>query len=468
MGHFESSLTSGVSRREWKSTFQRFLRQVNPLIGGPLDERGLACRIRVLCFFGILLQIGVPESIEAGALELWYDRDERKLKDSVNSDVDLVSLHAFVRAFDGYGSAEAVLMALRLFFSPLWINITPAFRDTDFNFLLIQITESTLRTTLASSLLFGACLSYGSDSDQSPIDGIPRTPLQLICCQLGSSYIPSFSTNETRTSLPHYIPHWLRGPETEETGTVQDPDDNELDVFFAAYGHSFDGPLADALWDMVLQTTVKDAETLSSEQLLLLFLQDMEREKSIRREEYTRLSRTRSQPGNPLTGSLLSAIILDARLLCLVAKVAFELASQREASALSGAYGRDCHAIFERIMSSCYWKLFFFFTIMRLRGEGTMASLLGTDGPLHGLSWCQQWVDGAPVFRANTQADLEAAERALNIAVQEEERKSREFLLCPNCRNPFIIDQRNCGQFVCGQDAHGKEKTGHKLKGRHT
>ena len=92
-----------------------------------------------------------------------------------------------------------------------------------------------------------------------------------------------------------------------------------------------------------------------------------------------------------------------------------------------------------------------------------MISLLSMDGPLHGLSWCQQWRDGAPVFRADTQADLEAAERALNTAVQEEERKSREFLLCPNCRNPFIIDQRNCGQFTCGQDAHGKEKAGHKV-----
>ena len=89
-----------------------------------------------------------------------------------------------------------------------------------------------------------------------------------------------------------------------------------------------------------------------------------------------------------------------------------------------------------------------------------MSSLLGTDGPLHGLGWCKQWVDGAPVFRADTQADLEAAERALNDAVQEEERKSRDFLLCPNCRNPFIIDQRNCGQFTCGQDAHGKERNG--------
>jgi hypothetical protein len=180
LDHFESSLRTGVSRGEWKSTFQRFLRQANPLIGGPLDDRGLACRLRVLCFFGILLQIGAPASVEAGALELWYDRDERKLKDFVSSEVDIVSLHLFVRVVDGNGAAEAVLMALRLFFSSLWINITTTFRENDFNFLLAHISESSLRNSqLASSLLLGACLSYGSDSDLSPVDGIPCTPLQL-------------------------------------------------------------------------------------------------------------------------------------------------------------------------------------------------------------------------------------------------------------------------------------------------
>eukprot|EP00555_Chaetoceros_dichaeta_P011937 CAMPEP_0198254624 /NCGR_PEP_ID=MMETSP1447-20131203/4892_1 /TAXON_ID=420782 /ORGANISM="Chaetoceros dichaeta, Strain CCMP1751" /LENGTH=935 /DNA_ID=CAMNT_0043940735 /DNA_START=11 /DNA_END=2818 /DNA_ORIENTATION=+ len=49
------------------------------------------------------------------------------------------------------------------------------------------------------------------------------------------------------------------------------------------------------------------------------------------------------------------------------------------------------------------------------------------------------------------------AEQELKEAEDEEKKKSQEMRLCPNCQQPFLVLQQNCGQFVCGH--HGTHTT---------
>jgi len=106
-------------------------------------------------------------------------------------------------------------------------------------------------------------------------------------------------------------------------------------------------------------------------------------------------------------------------------------------------------------MPHATWANFFFHTIIKLRGEGTLSILFSSGGALHDMSWCQDWIHGSPKLTTEIQNDLAQAERALADALQEEDKKAREIRVCPNCGNHFIVDAVNCGAFVCGQDAHG-------------
>jgi len=58
---------------------------------------------------------------------------------------------------------------------------------------------------------------------------------------------------------------------------------------------------------------------------------------------------------------------------------------------------------------------------------------------------------------------LKQAEDTLAEALLEEERKGQELRRCPHCGRLFSILQLNCGNFVCGRDAH--ENIGKELYG---
>ena len=68
-----------------------------------------------------------------------------------------------------------------------------------------------------------------------------------------------------------------------------------------------------------------------------------------------------------------------------------------------------------------------------------------------------------PSLSASQQIALRAAEDALAEAIEDEERKAREYRHCPNCGGLFAVLERHCGQFVCGRDAHGI--VGHEVHG---
>jgi hypothetical protein len=138
-------------------------------------------------------------------------------------------------------------------------------------------------------------------------------------------------------------------------------------------------------------------------------------------------------------------------------KVAYELSDSGRAAALSGVYGEQADRIFAKLfkLEGFLWPEFFFGMIVRIQGEGILAGLLGPGGSLQGYMWCQEFAQGIPSSVQESENTLAEAERELSDAEREEQRKSQQFQLCPHCRAPFMVDQRNCGAFVCGRDAHG-------------
>ena len=60
-----------------------------------------------------------------------------------------------------------------------------------------------------------------------------------------------------------------------------------------------------------------------------------------------------------------------------------------------------------------------------------------------------------PSLEQGFEVKLKNAQNDLSDAEFQEERKSQEFRLCPNCQHPFGILQRNCGMMVCGSSFRG-------------
>jgi hypothetical protein len=294
MEYFERSLgCSETNRCEWSRSFARFLRQQSMLANNESIEKKQAYRLRILCFFHILLCYNAPESAQSEALQLWYDRDHHKLRDEINEDDVLLStLVGLLGSF-----SETIEIAFWHFFSPRWVKITSLFRGQDFLFLLDYIEEaSTKGSQLNSSLLRRACFSFGSTCDGPNILGMPAMPIHLINCQLRSSHSPQVSASNTRVSLPHFVPSWLVAPHPrEDCESKVASDDPELGVYFTEYNHCFKGQLSEAVFGMLLQAVIQEAKTLTSEALLLCLLHDIEVEVSLHRDEYTRLARIRSQ-----------------------------------------------------------------------------------------------------------------------------------------------------------------------------
>lgn len=218
------------------------------------------------------------------------------------------------------------------------------------------------------------------------------------------------------------------------------------------------------IFDMLLQLHNREAEELSSEKLFVGLLRFMHEEISIDRLEQTRLSRSRKL-GNEMTvtGSPLGAIILDVRLICFVSKVAHEISTHGGAVVFSGVYANEASSLLEELMSIDHlkWQDFFVATILRVSGEGTLASTLGPNGQLRRMVWCQEWIHGLPSKTGELAQSLKEAEDALAEAIAEENQKARELRLCPHCRQQFSVLATNCGTFVCGRDFHGNGQAGH-------
>lgn len=134
-------------------------------------------------------------------------------------------------------------------------------------------------------------------------------------------------------------------------------------------------------------------------------------------------------------------------------QVSYELATGKQVSALSGTYSDLAISVLNQAMSieETQWQEIFLKNITRIRGEGYTIELLRSSEVLANLPWTAEWRNGIPTVRREIERSLTQVEERLRDAINEENRKAREFMLCPHCRQPFAILQQNCGEFICGR-----------------
>lgn len=208
------------------------------------------------------------------------------------------------------------------------------------------------------------------------------------------------------------------------------------------------------MFDVMVSILLREGLGASSEKILLELINDIKTEFIMKNSDADTMGMAFETIST--MGCITFAMTADARLFCYIAKVAYELAVDSRAAALSGQYAELGHCILQSVMSleGYRWQDFFFYNIIRVRGIGTLLTLLGEGGALHNMPWCQSWVLGTPSSKCGSEQALKNAEVAFAEAVRDEERKSADLRLCPQCRGPFSILQMNCGNFVCGRDAH--------------
>lgn len=449
------TLERAVAEREslgtaqWSLLFSSVLRRADTALSRPIsyDEK-LACRLRRLSFFLLSDKLGFLPSIEDSH---WlYSTDGTSLS---RKDYSLPRLLESIK-LDTSTESRAAELLLQHFLSPTWLQTTNVFKEDDISYLLQRITEgehSGPSHQTAVSLLRSAGSAGGEEVQAF---GFSLDVLLLINARISCESLSVFGpqSQPQRACIPHFIPEWLRtqSPATKE----DDPSHNH---FFVHYEHCFDGDLSRVAFGLLLSAFAREAEKYTSEQLFLLLQREIHSELSLSRQDHTLLSRLRAVgTEQSLRGTPLAAIALSARLVCFVAKIAFEVATEMKTCVFSRTYAREALAFVDELMSlkQASWQGFFMFSILKLRGEGTLSTALGPTGPLFNISWCKKWAEGIPSCQEGAVESLRLAETALAEAVDEEEQKTRELRLCPHCRQPFIVAAANCGQFTCGRDAH--------------
>ena len=131
------------------------------------------------------------------------------------------------------------------------------------------------------------------------------------------------------------------------------------------------------------------------------------------------------------------------------------LSKASQASAFREHNSQEATRVMCSVMVMPKWAEFFFSIILRLRGEGHLASLLSEGGALNRFEWCERWKQGMSSQRHGIAQELREAERSLQQTEEDVAQFPQQYRACPHCRGVFGIDQMNCGQFVCGRDAHG-------------
>jgi hypothetical protein len=452
----ERTLTDqSVPQKDWELYFSSFLIQARGLLIREKIEVEKCCvKLRVLSFLYVLRRsTSIPDALKH-ASDLWLgDGSPSRLCDyTIERFLDSLGVSRGKESWN-----QLAVFLLRHFFSPSWMKTVSLFRKADFDFLLSCISDGTLsgpNHQLAVSLLHIAC--EGED-DLCPYgvfsaDALLRTSSALTC-----ETSTAFSKEGKRKYTPSFIPEWLRDFSSRLTGTGTGSSPIAFPSIFREYKHSFTGELSEVVFDMFLSAFSEKAEQASSEDLFLILVKECESEDSLDRQTHTQISRLRATDQRcDLRGTPLAAIALSVRMVCFVAKLAQEISANLSTVAFSGAYSRDAKHLFCEIMSlpTTAWQDFFISTILRLRGDGTLMKVLEERGPLCDMACFAQWSRAMWTTEQDSGDALRLAETSLAEATAEEERKAREMRCCPHCRQPFIVDQANCGQFICGRDAH--------------
>ena len=460
--HFMSLLSDdSLETKEWSQSFSNFLLSIEKIVGDNCIADGTVIRdLRQLVFDNVLFSVGAPE---AATLQI------RQLCDNTGHSLNDVFelLDNFITGAENeFWIQDAKDKLLRIFFSPWWLKTLHDVDNADAKFLIESIKRQHFEhqaavVHLRNVLLYGPGSNHKEGNNLLPTRCFSHTVAMIVCKNLSCQSITDFCEESGhRKAMPHYIPPWL----CSEILVVNNDPDDELSWYFQGYVNSFKCPLADVMFDIMLGLLVDriSHSCLPSEQLLLLFQQTITRERAVTRRDYTNNARLQAlqQDNNEkevsLVGSHLSAIEASALLVCLVCKIADELSASSEASALRGIGSHSAHCLLDIIMTThTSWSQLFFSVILRKRGEGHMSDLLSDGGALNRFEWCSQWKRGISSLNRNIVVELRDAMRLLQETERDITRFSQQYGACPHCRGLFQVDQRNCGQFICGRDAHG-------------
>jgi hypothetical protein len=349
---------------------------------------------------------------------------------------------------------ETTEVLLEFFFSPLWLQTTRFFLPGDVDFLLDVISRGDISRSNAVGLLRSAIVS-GRDAAENLVFGCSMKMLLQINKTIVADTVTQFTENGDRRCLQHYIPEWLRCE--ADDGAARPSSTGQ--TRFSEYQNSIYGELANVVFDLFLTIFVAEAISFTSEHLFLLLERELDYEVTLNRQMYTQLARLRnSDKGESLQGTHISSIAISARLVCFIAKVAFEVATDMNSPLLNGVYANDAIIFLDELMElddAARWQDFFMSTILRLRGEGTLAKAL-LDGPLASMTWCKTWTEGIPATKDAVNGALHEAESSLAKATTEEQWKVGNMRCCPHCNQTFMVSALNCGSFICGRDYHGE------------
>jgi hypothetical protein len=350
---------------------------------------------------------------------------------------------------------ETTEVLLEFFFSPLWLQTTRFFLPGDVDFLLDVISRGDISRSKAVGLLRSAIVS-GRNAAENLVFGCSMKMLLQINKWIAADTITQFTEKGDRRCLQHFIPEWLRC-EADDGGSARPS--STVQMRFSEYQNSIYGELANVVFDLFLTIFVAEAISFTSEHLFLLLERELDSEVTLNRQMYTQLARLRnSDKGESLQGTHISSIAISARLVCFVAKIAFEVATDMNSPLLNGLYANDAIIFIDELMeldNAATWQDFFMSTILRLRGEGTLAKAL-LDGPLASMTWCKTWTQGIPATKEDVNEALHQAESSLAKATTEEQWKVVNMRCCPHCNQTFMVSALNCGSFICGRDFHGE------------
>jgi hypothetical protein len=452
VNQFRSSIFEhSANADKWNISFSVFLQSFPNLLedDSQLKDEAVIGTFRQLIFLHVAITVNAPDDAISHIVKYF-------------NTLAVHTLCEFFRLLDKIAVQDMWVVdakdkLLRIFFSPSWFNIVSDVNQQDAKFLIELINKGFIEHQRAVVHLRNLLLK---NNRHNPNGLLPTKcfyqPIGLLICRNLSCRNISEYCEETqrRKNIPHYIPSWLLGV----TGTVTGDDD--ISWFFRDYQNAFDCPLAHVVFEVMLGVLVEKAQNshCSSEQLLYVFQERISSERNVSQRVQIQNARQSLYPSQKenvsFLGTCLSCIELDALLVCLVSKVTDELVKNSQAAALFGLGSEAATQIFEITMGSHKWQEFFFSALLKLRGRGHLGVLLSQGGALSRFDWCSQWKQGVVSVRQDIMQDLTLARDNLQQTERDVAHLSRMYQACPYCRGAFGVDQRNCGQFICGRDAH--------------
>ena len=407
-------------------------------------------RIRALLFMYVLEVCESNDSTKVAAKEVCFVKDN----------LQVFAMEGFFRVLGvGRGGPSPVgkeaLCLLRVFSSPPLLVLSRDRAMEDFSCLLSFIEWGNLekpRRDFAVSMLENF-VSLDGHCDPGVGFSTSSHTMILLNQRIDSIRTNEFSSDGDRQSLPHFIPNWLVGNKTSTSGHKRSGE-----LYFDNFAHTFKGELSNVVFHMILKLVVSECEERTSEAIFVQLQSEIDREIILTKQEHERLSRLRrtSRDSVSMQGTSVAAMFLDARLILLVCSIAAEIALSGQAAVLEGVHRPGAVEFLSRAMrtQSLDLQSLFFATIVRIVGEMQAFALVSQE-PLMQFDWSKRWANGVPQLQERVKSQLVNAETKVRDFVSEEERKSREWRLCPHCQRPFIVAARNCGNFACGKTDGG-------------